>query len=79
MYLKLQDEHIRDSFAKVLWVKHIPSLKAFYCWWLLRPKIPIDEIFHRIGVSLASRCGLCKKEEKYFSHLFVHCSFAMTI
>lgn len=69
MYLNKLGEHIRDNYAKVLWVKHVPTSKAFFCWRFLKSKIPIDDVFHRWGISLAFYCGLCKNCKESFSHL----------
>ena len=36
----------------------------------------MDSAFQKVGVSLASRCALCKCEAESPPHLFIDCKFA---
>lgn len=72
-------DHSRNDCAKILWVNYIPPSKAFFRCRLLQSRLPIEEVLHRHWFTLVSWCCLCKKDEKSFCQLLVHCLFIVAI
>lgn len=74
-------ELIRSRSSKNAWAAitgnnlQNPSASCF-CWKFFQKKLPLNNRAQSLGVSLASRCPFCSRNQETASHLFFSCTFA---
>lgn len=74
-------ELIRSRSSKNAWAAitgnnlQNPSASCF-CWKFFQKKLPLNNWAQSLGVSLASRCPFCSRNQETASHLFFSCTFA---
>lgn len=54
----------------IIWKQCIPERISLFVWRMLQKGLPVDANVNKIGVSMASRCLCCDKEEETMDHLF---------
>jgi len=58
--------------VKLIWVTIVPPAKSLVAWKILQNKIPLDSNLQQYGISLCSRCGLCKADQETLQHTFFY-------
>jgi hypothetical protein len=61
---------------KSIWRTKAPPRAAFFVWSVALDKILTLDNLKRRNIVLVNRCGMCKKEDEYIDHLFLHCERA---
>jgi len=58
--------------VKLIWATTVPPARSLVAWKILQNKIPLDIKLQQYGISLCSRCGLCKADQETLQHIFFH-------
>lgn len=67
------------SWGNTVWSQFIPPSKSFLLWRLLYDKMPMNENLKKRGCILVSMCCLCSVAAESSHHLFLDCTFALSL
>ncbi|XP_043725788.1 uncharacterized protein LOC122672365 [Telopea speciosissima] len=65
----------KAPWVQLVWHKNLQPRHSMFGWRLAHEKLPTEEEYQRWGVSLASKCMLCKKQCDSALHLILNCEF----
>lgn len=77
MFHSPQSQHL--NWAKMIWHLSIPPSKSLLVWRLCHDKLPTDENLIKRGLQFPSIFNLCGLQQESTCHLFLDCSFALSI
>ena len=78
-YMHLSDSEDSPFWTKHIWAPFIPPSRSTLMWRALQGRLPTDENLVKIGLQLASRCSICKRNTDSIHHVFLQCPYAQGI
>ena len=63
-----------DFPVDLIWRSNTPTKACFLAWAVTKGKVSTKDMLKRRNFNLASRCPMCRQEEKLAYHLFIHCT-----
>lgn len=69
----------KKDWSKIIWNSAIPPSKSFHVWRMIHNKMPTYDNLQRKGLSFPSMCSLCGMQSETSHHLFLQCSFSLTL
>lgn len=74
-----REESQKVEWHKLVWARGAAPRHSFILWLAVYRKLLTQDRLKQMGVSMASRCPLCRCDEEAPDHLFFRCSFSQKI
>ena len=74
-YRHLEGDTSKAIPTRLIWSSCIPPKVSVFTWEVWWGKVLTMDQLKKMGFHLASRCPLCKEDEKTIDHLLLHCPY----
>ena len=78
-YQFMRPHHPSLDWSKLIWSKYIAPRMSLLVWKVLCGRVLSEDFLQKRGISLASRCLLCRFDSESLEHIFLLCPFAKSI
>ncbi|KAM7465607.1 hypothetical protein LguiB_013169 [Lonicera macranthoides] len=68
-----------SQWAAQIWKSFVPPRVSCLTWKLLQNKLPTQDNLQKRGMTMVSRCEICKSNLDNVEHVFITCPFAHTL